>query len=104
MQPNGHDGRSLGEQIEAIADALDTGTLTAGRLLGLPDLGPEGMWCDIAGASAISGVLPSTITAWLTRGGPKRRPFPRPMRILYRLYWTVEEVTHWRDDSSGTLG
>lgn len=88
----------LASRVATLSAALARGEVVpAGRLLGLPEL-PEGdVWCDIAGASALSGVPARTITGWLSRGGPKRNPFPRPDRILYRLYWSSNAVREWRE-------
>jgi hypothetical protein len=87
----------LTAQIAALADALSAGNpIPAGRLLGLPELPNNDYWLDIAGAAAIAGVPPKTITSWLTRGGPRHNPFPRPRRHLYRLYWPLTEITSWR--------
>ena len=53
------------------------------------------MWVDIAGASAVSGAAPKTITGWLSRGGPKHCPFPAAHRFLYRLYWPLFQIEAW---------
>lgn len=66
----------------------------------LPDLPDEDIWCDMAGASALAGVAPTTITAWLSRGGPKRMPFPVPVRLLYRLYYPVSSIREWAADQN----
>jgi hypothetical protein len=89
----------LAEHAAQIREARAVGrTPPAGRLLGLPEL-PEGdVWVDIAGASAVTGVQPKTITGWLTRGQPKRLPFPSGYRFLYRLYWPLSVVEGWRDE------
>ena len=50
------------------------------------------MWVDIAGASAVSGAAPKTITGWLSRGGPKHGPFPAAHRFLYRLHWPLSQI------------
>ena len=87
----------LAAQIAALADALSAGDpIPTGRLLGLPELPDNDYWLDIAGAAAIAGVSPNTITCWLTRGGPRRNPFPQPRRHLYRLHWPRTEITSWR--------
>ena len=52
-----------------------------GRLYGLPELPGDGCWIDIAGAAALTGAPPRTITSWLARGGPFRNPFPVPQKI-----------------------
>lgn len=78
---------ALDAQLEFIRTMLATGQRPpAGQLLGLPDLDGD-VWADIAGAAAITGAPPPTITGWLNRQGPKRCPFPEPRRSLYRLYW-----------------
>jgi hypothetical protein len=87
----------LTDHLNALREALRADDyIPAGRLYGLPDL-PEGdCWVDIAGAAALTGVHPKTITAWLSRKGPKRYPFPPPRRILYRLYWRHSLIEAWR--------
>jgi len=95
------DGRpglvGLAEQRSALAGAVSAGRpVPAGRLFGLPELAGDDYWVDIAGASALTGIPPKTITSWLTRGGPKRNPFPVPRRHLYRLHWTRAEITSWQ--------
>lgn len=87
----------LTAQPSALADALSVGhPIPMGRLLGLPELPNNDCWVDIAGASAITGVPPRTITSWLTRGGPRYNPFPAPRRHLYRLHWPRTEITSWQ--------
>ena len=85
----------MAEHLEALRHALEAGQAGAGRLLGLPELDGD-VWLDMAGAAAVSGCQPRTITAWLTRRGPKRNPFPQAHRFLYRLYWPMGVVTEWR--------
>ncbi|HZE33717.1 MAG TPA: hypothetical protein VE198_20085 [Actinoallomurus sp.] len=86
----------LDEHAAEIRQAREAGrTPPAGRLLGLPELPDGDVWVDIAGASAVSGVQPKTITGWLTRGGPKRCPFPSGYRFLYRLYWPLSAIEAW---------
>ena len=68
----------------------------AGRLYGLPELPDDDICVDIAGAAALTGVPPKTITGWLARGGPLRNPFPPADRIMYRLYWPRAEIESWR--------
>jgi hypothetical protein len=88
----------LDVQVESIRTMLAAAHRPpAGRLLGLPELDNDA-WADIAGASAITGAPPHTITGWLNRGGPKRCPFPEPRRSLYRLYWPVSVLQTWRED------
>jgi hypothetical protein len=74
----------LADHAAALSAALTRGeNEPAGRLLGLPEL-PEGdVWCDIAGASALSGV-PARDHHQLAK---PRRTEAQPDRILYRLYW-----------------
>lgn len=50
----------------------------------------------MAGAAALTGVPPKTITSWLARGGPVRNPFPVPQRFLYRLYWRRVDIASWQ--------
>lgn len=83
-------------RFEELRGALTNGApVPAGRLWGLPDLEGD-VWVDIAGAAALAGVKPKTLTGWLTRGGPARRPFPPPTRMMYRLYWKRSAVESWR--------
>jgi hypothetical protein len=77
-------------------------TPPAGRLLGLPELPSEDVWVDIAGAAAVTGTPARTITGWLTRGGPKRGPFPAPHRFLYRLYWPLSVLEEWTGEYRAT--
>ncbi len=95
-RPTASNSVDLADHAAALSAAIARGEhVPAGRLLGLPEL-PEGdVWCDIAGASALSGAPARTITSWLSRGGPKRNPFPQPGRILYRLYWPSKAVREW---------
>jgi hypothetical protein len=87
----------LAAQRSALAGAVSGGRpVPAGRLFGLPELPGDDYWVDIAGASALTGFPPKTITSWLTRGAPKRNPFPAPRRHLYRLHWTRTEITSWQ--------
>jgi hypothetical protein len=94
--PTGDGPITLAARYEELATALRDGQpVSAGRLLGLPELADEDVWVDIAGAAALAHVNPKTITGWLTRRGPKRRPFPAPYRLLYRLYWRRSEIQGW---------
>jgi hypothetical protein len=87
----------LADLAEEIRAALAGGQAPpAGALLGLPELDGD-VWADIAGASAVTGFAAGTITGWLSRGGPKRCPFPAAHRFLYRLYWPLSELQAWRD-------
>ena len=93
---NGREPVDLAGRRQDLAVALASGSsIPAGRLFGLPELTDDDVWVDIAGASALVGVRPKTITAWLARRGPKRLPFPRPCRLLYRLYWPRNEIAMW---------
>jgi len=95
MRP-GKGSIALAAHHQELVDTVREGrSLPAGRLLGLPELDDGDVWVDIAGAAAIAGVNPKTITGWLTRNGPKRRPFPAPHRLLYRLYWRRSEIEGW---------
>lgn len=95
---------ALDTQLESIRTLLAAGQRPpAGQLLGLPELEGD-VWADIAGAAAITGVPPRTITGWLNRHGPKRCPFPEPRRSLYRLYWPVSVLLSWRDDYTRAVG
>jgi hypothetical protein len=88
----------LSVQLSLLAEAIrDGSTVPAGRLYGLPELPGNGCWTDIAGAAALTGVPPRTITSWLARGGPVRNPFPVPRRFLYRLYWPRDDIESWRE-------
>ncbi len=89
--------------VEAHYDALraamrNAETIPVGRLWGLPDLGDSDMWVDIAGAAVLAQVKPKTLTGWLSRGGPKKRPFPAPTRLMHRLYWRRSTIEAWRQD------
>jgi len=85
----------LAEHADQLRRARATGeTLPAGRLLGLPELADD-VWVDMAGASAITGVPPRTITGWLSRGQPRRLPFPPGHRFLYRVYWPMRVLEDW---------
>jgi hypothetical protein len=87
----------LAAHATALAEAVRTGkAVPAGRLLGLPELNGGDHWLDMAGATAVTGIPPKTISSWLARGGPVRNPFPVPQRILYRLYWRGTEITSWQ--------
>ena len=87
----------LAAHLMALAEAVNTGRpVPTGRLFGLPELPDNDYWVDIAGAAAVTGVPPNTITSWLTRGGPTRNPFPAPRRHLYRLYWPCTEISMWQ--------
>jgi hypothetical protein len=86
----------LAEHAEELRRARAAGrTPPAGRLLGLPELPGDDVWVDIAGASMVTGQQPKTITGWLTRGQPKRLPFPAGYRFLYRLYWPMSVLEEW---------
>ena len=86
----------LPEHLGALAHAIRSGQpVPAGRLFGLPELPDDDCWLDIAGAAALTGVPPKTITSWLNRGGPPRNPFPVPSRLLYRLFWPRLDITSW---------
>ena len=64
-------------QLAGIRQALAAGRKpAAGALLGLPELDGD-VWVDIAGAAAVSGAAPKTITGWLSRGRPEALPVPR---------------------------
>ncbi|MEU8938861.1 hypothetical protein OHU17_17385 [Streptomyces goshikiensis] len=87
---------TLAAQHESLLQALtEAQEVPAGRLLGLPELPSDDVWVDMAGAAALVRVNPKTITSWLARNGPKKRPFPSPHRILYRLYWRRSEIEGW---------
>ncbi len=86
----------LKEHLDALADAVRScRPVPAGRLFGLPELPDDDCWLDIAGAAALTGVPPKTITSWLNRGGPVTNPFPAPRRLLYRLFWPRPDITGW---------
>jgi hypothetical protein len=63
-RPTASNSVDLADHAAALSAALARGEhVPAGRLLGLPEL-PEGdVWCDIAGASALSGAPAWTITS-----------------------------------------
>lgn len=86
----------LTEHLGVLAHAIRSGQpVPAGRLFGLPELPDDDCWLDIAGAAALTGVPPKTITSWLNRHGPARNPFPAPRRLLYRLFWPRLDITSW---------
>jgi predicted DNA-binding transcriptional regulator AlpA len=83
--------------MSSLVAALSSGRrVSAGRLFGLPELPEDDVWMDIAGVAALTGVKPKTLTGWITRRGPKARPFPPPFRLMYRLYWPRSSVEDWR--------
>lgn len=87
---------TLAAHAAALARAVQSSRLVpTGRLYGLPELPDDDYWLDMAGAIALTGVRPKTITAWLARGGPVRNPFPVPQRLLYRLYWRGSDIAAW---------
>ena len=87
----------LAAHASALAEAVRAGrTVPAGRLLGLPELPSDDYWVDMAGATALTGIPPKTISSWLARGGPVRNPFPVPQRFLYRLYWRGIDIASWQ--------
>lgn len=97
----------LADHRSALLEAANTGLpVPAGRLYGLPELADGGCWVDMAGASALAGIPPKTITSWLARGGPVRNPFPVPRRFLYRLFWPRDAIDAWtgreRDNRPGS--
>jgi hypothetical protein len=95
----------LAAHAAALAEAIRTGrAVPAGRLFGLPELPGDDYWLDMAGATAVTGILPKTITGWLARGGPVRNPFPVPQRLLYRLYWRATEITSWQTRQKAAAG
>lgn len=86
----------LSELTEEIRAAIAKGSVpAAGALLGLPPLDDD-VWVDSAGATAVTGIPPRTISGWLSRGGPKHCPFPAARRYLYRRYWPLSELRAWR--------
>jgi len=94
---NDMDPIDLSERLSALNVAVRAGAaVPAGRLYGLPELPGGDCWVDMAGAAALTGFPPKTITSWLARGGPLRNPFPIPARILYRLYWPRKDIQSWR--------
>jgi hypothetical protein len=95
----------LATHASALIEAIRTGrAVPAGRLFGLPELPGDDYWLDMAGATAVTGVPPKTITSWLARGGPVRNPFPAPQRLLYRLYWRITEITSWQTMENAATG
>ncbi len=94
-----HDGFVTSLRLLISALRADT-PIPAGRLLGLPELPENDVWVDVAGAAALTQVKPKTITSWLARGGPVRAPFPKPYRLLYRLYSKRSDLEQWRRRSA----
>lgn len=41
------------------------------------------------------GYSKSTVTSWLTRGQPRRNPFPRPVKHLGRNAWDTATIDAW---------
>ena len=69
----------LAAHLAALAEAVNTSRpVPTGRLCGLPELPGNDYWVDIAGAAAITGIPPNTITSWLARGQAETQPLPRP--------------------------
>jgi predicted DNA-binding transcriptional regulator AlpA len=92
----------LAAHARALADGIQAGqAVPTGRLFGLPELPDGDYWLDMAGATALTGVPPKTITGWLARGGPARNPFPVPDRLLYRVYWRRKEIESWQARKTG---
>lgn len=88
----------LAVRLAALTQAVDAAdAVPEGKLFGLEELPDGDCWVDIAGASVLTGIKPTTITSWRTRGGPIRNPFPTPRRMLYRLYWPRQEILRWKD-------
>lgn len=86
---------NLAGQLAVIRAALEEGRRpAAGALLGLPELDGD-VWVDTAGAAAVTGVPPKTISGWLSRGKPKALPFPSAHRYLYRRYWPLSTLQAW---------
>ncbi len=88
----------LADRLAVLAKAIHAAdAVPAGKLFGLEELPNGDCWMDIAGAAALTGIKPKTITSWRTRRGPVRNPFPIPRRMLYRLYWPRQEIMKWKD-------
>ena len=105
MSDDGTGPVRLTAHATAMAEVIRAGgTVPAGRLFGLPELPGGDCWLDMAGATAVTGVPPKTITSWLARGGPVRNPFPSPQRLLYRLYWRSTEITSWQTREKAAAG
>lgn len=97
MSNSGSRHLELAAHARALADGIRAGrAVPAGRLFGLPELPSDHYWLDMAGATALTGIPPKTITSWLARGGRARNPFPVPDRFLYRLYWRGAEIESWQ--------
>ena len=68
----------LATHAAALIEAIRTGrAVPAGRLFGLPELPGDDYWLDMAGATAVTGIPPKTITSWLARGRRPATPSPR---------------------------
>jgi hypothetical protein len=105
MSENWMESAGLAAHATVLAGAIRAGqAIPAGRLFGLPELPGGDYWLDMAGATAITGIPPKTITSWLARGGPTRNPFPLPHRFLYRLYWRGTQITSWQAREKATAG
>ena len=67
----------LATHATALIEAIRTGrAVPAGRLFGLPELPGDDYWLDMAGATAVTGIPPKTITSWLARGRRPATPSP----------------------------
>lgn len=97
MSSSRPDSVELAAHALALAEAVRLGgAVPVGRLYGLPELPDYDYWVDMAGAAALTGVPPKTITSWLSRGGPIRNSFPVPRKVLYRLHWRWTDIASWQ--------
>ncbi|ONF73962.1 hypothetical protein [Amycolatopsis keratiniphila] len=106
-QPTEHaETATMDEQRADLAERWKTissgaAAPSGGGLWGLPELPDGEVWVDMAGASVIACLSPSTIRSYLTTGKPKRNPFPPARRYLYRLFWPLSEIRDWRAAEDG---
>lgn len=61
----------------------------------LLEIGEDDEWLTTSAVAKRIGVASSTITSWLTRGGPRTCPFPRGTQVNYRNYWQASTIDHW---------
>lgn len=62
----------------------------------IPDPTPGSGWLDTLEVANLIGNAPSTIRAWIARGGPKHHPFPAPcLRRPHHNFWRKAVVEEW---------
>lgn len=63
----------------------------------LPEIDDDDEWLTTRAVAEKIGVAQTTITSWLSRGGPKGCPFPQGTQVHYRNYWQASVIDHWRE-------